>query len=555
MLRLLLLSFLIHVCDVQAQSIPPPGVSYLGLGYNILDGNPWGRKEMNGGLDPGIRTENRILELTFDEGYLSDNLLYLRPDEVMYDITDTCSVVVTNYTFWGTASYQEDLINNVQRISGTPHSVNSEFTTSSLFSTVYGACNLNGDVMSEERSVCDRGTAKYQTEKAGILQYPLSSGFASAVCSLPNTYDEEIYMNFLDTWGTDVIVEVGLGTKQSEVSSYSRSEFCFFASENYDTTVSYGGSYNGFTDSVIVDMNAFDSLASTSFGKYLTTLETGSDELIEPIALKIISMDDIFLIDYWGDFCQFVVDGTCILDDVAELPSKRANLVLALQGYASWREAPVPSDPIVQTEVTWPEGTYGIPQTTTGCPVATGFSWNTGRRNQDTEDLGANSWSNPYDLAGPYAVNDMTQNFCMKTLGTVSVSDWQWASSEYCIYQSKPCPSGFNQGNVFWDDEDTFNGNTASGTLPDGTYNSDTRINFCCREDGSPTKIMYLPTARPFALIKRTTSCPNVYGMSVSHQWFYWDCENTAPTTSTGGFHPYEDGGEDDHRLHYCYYY
>ncbi len=35
------------------------------------------------------------------------------------------------------------------------------------------------------------------------------------------------------------------------------------------------------------------------------------------------------------------------------------------------------------------------------------------------------------------------------------------------------------EGFVYWDDEDSSNKNTASGTLPDGTYNIDTRIQMC----------------------------------------------------------------------------
>lgn len=40
---------------------------------------------------------------------------------------------------------------------------------------------------------------------------------------------------------------------------------------------------------------------------------------------------------------------------------------------------------------------------------------------------------------------------------------------------------GFQNGSVFWDDEDSNNSNLYGGILPSGVYNWDTRINYCCR--------------------------------------------------------------------------
>ena len=80
-------------------------------------------------------------------------------------------------------------------------------------------------------------------------------------------------------------------------------------------------------------------------------------------------------------------------------------------------------DPVIQTTITWPTGTYGLPMTNSlsGCPNSA-FYWMTGRRYQDTEDLfPSNEWSNPCHLLGPYAKNNMQQNFCIKTQYTYNV--------------------------------------------------------------------------------------------------------------------------------------
>lgn len=41
---------------------------------------------------------------------------------------------------------------------------------------------------------------------------------------------------------------------------------------------------------------------------------------------------------------------------------------------------------------------------------------------------------------------------------------------------------GFNSGYITWDDEDINNHNEYGGLLPDGVYDSNTKIYYCCRQ-------------------------------------------------------------------------
>ena len=52
----------------------------------------------------------------------------------------------------------------------------------------------------------------------------------------------------------------------------------------------------------------------------------------------------------------------------------------------------------------------------------------------------------------------------------------------YCITRGLFYVSGFTQGYITWDDEDIGNRNDHGGALPDGTYDSNTRIYYCCRQ-------------------------------------------------------------------------
>ena len=41
--------------------------------------------------------------------------------------------------------------------------------------------------------------------------------------------------------------------------------------------------------------------------------------------------------------------------------------------------------------------------------------------------------------------------------------------------------AGFQSGYIYWDDQDISNHNEAKGSLPDGEYNKNTKIYYCCR--------------------------------------------------------------------------
>ena len=114
--------------------------------------------------------------------------------------------------------------------------------------------------------------------------------------------------------------------------------------------------------------------------------------------------------------------------------------------------------------------------------------------------------------------------------------------------------SGFTAGWIKWDDEDDSNRNKRSGTLPDGTYTKDTKIEYCCRRDGFATNKIILPTDSPFILYKASIQCQYVKGMNFREDFFRWDTEDDNTNNQSGGFRPYGDV-DHDIKLHYCYYY
>ena len=131
-----------------------------------------------------------------------------------------------------------------------------------------------------------------------------------------------------------------------------------------------------------------------------------------------------------------------------------------------------------------------------------------------------------------------------------------WPKGSYCIGQrDKVCPDGFSDGFIKWDDKDFRNKNKRKGELPEGKYDKNTLINFCCRSDyRSPRNPILMPTEVPFVLYRYNEQCQEVKGMIVQKDFILWNNEFSFNKDETSGSFPDEDGGKRKHKLHYCHY-
>ena len=78
---------------------------------------------------------------------------------------------------------------------------------------------------------------------------------------------------------------------------------------------------------------------------------------------------------------------------------------------------------------------------------------------------------------------------------------FRWPEGKYCIYKKgSSCPTGLDEGFVIWDDENKDNKNSKEGVLPEGLFNEDTKIFFCCSTTGSASQEITLPNKAPFLL-------------------------------------------------------
>ncbi|RMX44640.1 hypothetical protein pdam_00002704 [Pocillopora damicornis] len=133
----------------------------------------------------------------------------------------------------------------------------------------------------------------------------------------------------------------------------------------------------------------------------------------------------------------------------------------------------------------------------------------------------------------------------------------RWPDGKYCIYKKgSRCPTGLDEGFVIWDDENKDNKNSKYGDLPEGLFNEDSKIFFCCSTTGSASKEITLPNKAPFLLFAyESYLCQKVKGMRVETEFVKFDDEDRGNIDYEGGEFPFGIHRADkDHMFFLCYY-
>ncbi|XP_067664443.1 uncharacterized protein [Haliotis asinina] len=213
---------------------------------------------------------------------------------------------------------------------------------------------------------------------------------------------------------------------------------------------------------------------------------------------------------------------------------------------------PTAAPTTLQPSTTWPEGSFALPKPVAGCP---GSGWKEGSFYQDTEDYyNGNTW-NTTNMSGMEKKDGYLNTYCV--IDDATTESASWPAGTYCILRKNGvCPGGFQEGSILWDDENNYNMNYVKeqSTLPDGDFNDDTKLFYCCREDASPVQEIALPTSAPFYLLMKSGTCQNVAGMSVTVETRLWDDEDTSNQNAREGSTPSENSDLTNIIINYCYY-
>ena len=117
-----------------------------------------------------------------------------------------------------------------------------------------------------------------------------------------------------------------------------------------------------------------------------------------------------------------------------------------------------------------------------------------------------------------------------------------------------------SNGTVKWDDENTNNVNVREGQLPDGIYDKDTTINYCCQTNGNWYDSIELPVLKPFYLLTSNSlsspQCQMVKWATSQMEYILFDTEDDNNSDNLSGNHVFVDASDSSGRkkFYYCYY-
>ncbi|XP_045172520.2 uncharacterized protein LOC123534363 [Mercenaria mercenaria] len=545
----------------MAANVQGTPYQYVGVGYNLLQGNP------DTTTDPGYLTSQRIFQLTGNSSSVR---------EAVYDKHTTCTSQSKTQLLYSSKAYQDELKGFVHSSpTHNAHLSDSAFTHNTQFESIRQSLDLANKVIIDKTTTCSYGSVRYLTENVKTENFSVTRDFAKELCALPldsmKANSSEQYMQFLDKWGTSIVTRVDLGRKTVDRYQTTPVQVFQHVQQTDSNLLKHEGPYKSFTSSVAINTHdyPYSKAAMSTFGTHRTS-SMGSQIHQIPVSADLVPISDALNWEYWKPIAaELVAEGLCP-DSIlgSGMTQYVSSMNFALKQYTAFKGAQsgykyshtLIDRPAIQVPITWPSGTYGLMKSANGCP-GDNTRWQEGWRKFDTEDTFSshNSFSSGIQnyLSGEFHSNDIINRFCMKT-STHSISgsqyDQQWPRGTYCLLKKGACPSGFGSGYIFWDDEDLTNHNAAGGILPDGTYDKNTKMYFCCRNDGSPSTKLILPTDRPFVMLRYGRTCQAVHGMSVHEVYVRWDDENTFNKDKSSGMHPLDDGGSKDHKIHFCYY-
>ena len=99
---------------VTGQDGSPSSVSFVGIGYNIVEGNPEGDDKKHGGIDHGLLVSRKIFSLTYKTNKLTDG--YKVPDQIAFSPRLSCvqDKETKASIVFGSKSYQSKLRADVE---------------------------------------------------------------------------------------------------------------------------------------------------------------------------------------------------------------------------------------------------------------------------------------------------------------------------------------------------------------------------------------------------------------------------------------------------------
>jgi len=196
-------------------------IDYLSFGYDVYTGNPL---STIGGVDPGFQIQ-KIFRFTYDGHQKSSDDRWDIPDRMTVVREDSCSLGFSSTSISGTESYSHSLENH---ISASLEGWGAKFKASVDYKQVEERTSKYKDLYTTSKGECKIYTAKIDT----FLPPKLSESFVAALNSLPEQYDHDSYMEFIENFGTHFVKQIHMGARFTCITRLTESGWTSLLQKN-----------------------------------------------------------------------------------------------------------------------------------------------------------------------------------------------------------------------------------------------------------------------------------------------------------------------------------
>jgi hypothetical protein len=292
-----------------------PGLTsleYLGLGYDLIQGNP--RGSSLSGLDPGFRS--RVMSLDFVNGYLSSDYKYKVPYGTELKRAASCTYSSESVELSNKYDYKRELLSEADIEVSSSSNVNAKAALPFDLASIGGSLSLSSafslseKTESFEQSIVNQKNVIFEA-KALCTEFianihPLKptnadSSFQSALDKLPVPFDHttdtnvQAYRDFIKIYGTHYVTYLVLGAKHVYSSVFNSNDLMQLRRQNIDvkSKLSFGAQASAHA-------SLLTASASGSVGGSVSNDNKNSDgqETLKSIFSKIIKVDQY---DFGGE--------------------------------------------------------------------------------------------------------------------------------------------------------------------------------------------------------------------------------------------------------------
>lgn len=319
---------------VGHRAVDTPGFSFLGQGYDILQGNPL---STTGFGDPGHRLD--IFDFSYTEGKTTNDGRYRVADGTDVDTFQTCNTEVDVNMFNSLFGYQR-LIKTRFAIQGGYGPASFSFGIEST--KIRKKTDNREEIYAHASAVC----SAYQIAMHTGKQAPVNANFQHFVKNLPLEYDQEAYTKMIKEFGTHYINRMKVGGRWGHQMVFKSSDYAALEDDeikvDFEIKAAVGGASKGggglkfdHTDKTTTNYRVTNSIDNQRTfnvgGEYREDaaewIQTVKDSPV-PVHMTLTELETLF-----------TQEDLPMETDLEALEKKRANFKRATEEYCSYTKS------------------------------------------------------------------------------------------------------------------------------------------------------------------------------------------------------------------------